>query len=56
MPDITTDKTATLTFNDTWDELTQMLGLDHNEQTYMIWLWLQYASKITLNREPDGGN
>ena len=44
VPDISINKTSELIFNDTWDELTTNLGLDHNEQTYMIFLWLKYAA------------
>lgn len=39
-----------------FSNLTKTLGLQSNEQTYMIYMWLKYTMKITARREPEGGN
>jgi hypothetical protein len=55
--DIVNDTSGNADLNlDSWTELTTTLGLADNRQTYMIWEWLFYCNKITVNREPDGGN
>jgi hypothetical protein len=54
--DITEDKDYTLNFGSDWDELTNTLGLGDNRRTYLIWMWLKYATIFTVNREQDGGN
>jgi hypothetical protein len=32
------------------------LGLDTQEQTYLLWLWLDTALNQSWNRIPDGGD
>jgi hypothetical protein len=36
--------------------MTKTLGLEKNEQTYLIYMWLKYTMRITAQRVPEGGN
>ena len=47
--DIIENKSATLDLTP-FNDLTKTLGLDQNEQTYLIYMWLKYTIKLTLFR------
>jgi hypothetical protein len=59
-PNILTNTTeiynTTFTLSSEWITLTQTLGLATQEQTYLLWLWLDTALSQTWNRIPDGGD
>ena len=59
-PNILTNTTeiynTTFTLSSEWITLTQTLGLATQEQTYLLWLWLDTALQVTWNRLPDKGD
>jgi hypothetical protein len=59
-PNILTNTTeiynTTFTLSSEWITLTQTLGLATQEQTYLLWLWLDTALSVTWNRLPDDGD
>ena len=59
-PNILTNTTeiynTTFTLSSEWITLTQTLGLATQEQTYLLWLWLDTALNVTWNRLPDDGD
>jgi hypothetical protein len=59
-PNILTDNAqiynTTFTLDSEWITLTQTLGLATQEQTYLLWLWLDTAFDVTWDRIQDGGD
>jgi hypothetical protein len=47
---------TTFTLDSEWITLTQTLGLATQEQTYLLWLWLETAFDVTWDRMEDEGD
>lgn len=59
-PNICTDNTAiygqSFTLSPEWQTLTNKLGLINQQQTYLVWLWLDTAVRINFQRNTGNNN